>query len=57
MNTDTKKLNISLNGDEIHSILTSLADVERMYAKTGFAGLAENAKNAYLTIQGQLPKQ
>jgi hypothetical protein len=44
---------ITLSGDDIHTVLTSLADVERMYAKMGFTGLADNAKNAYLTILNQ----
>jgi hypothetical protein len=45
---------ISLNADEIHAVLTSLAFAERMYNKTGFTGFADNAKNAYLAIQSQL---
>jgi len=34
----------------IHTLLSTLADAERMYKKVGMVGLAENAANAYKLI-------
>jgi hypothetical protein len=39
-----------IDGMTIHTLLTALADAERMYKKVGMAGLAENAANAYKMI-------
>lgn len=34
----------------MHTLLTALADAERMYKKAGMTGLAENSANAYKVI-------
>jgi len=39
-----------IDGMTIHTLLTALADAERMYKKAGMTGLAENAANAYKLI-------
>jgi hypothetical protein len=46
-----KKYNpINIDGATIHTLLTALADAERMYNKVGMTGLAENAANAHKVI-------
>jgi hypothetical protein len=40
----------NIQGMTIHTLLTALADAEKMYKKVGMAGLAENAANAYKVI-------
>jgi hypothetical protein len=40
----------NIDGMTIHTLLTALADAERMYKKAGMTGLAENAANAYKLI-------
>jgi hypothetical protein len=40
----------NIDGMTIHTLLTALADAERMYKKVGMTGLAENAANAYKVI-------
>jgi len=42
-----------IDGMTLHTILTALADAQRMYAKAGMTGMAENAKNAHQTILDQ----
>jgi hypothetical protein len=47
----SKKYNLTnIDGMTIHTLLTALADAERMYTKVGMTGLAENAANAYKVI-------
>jgi hypothetical protein len=41
---------IKIEGMTIHTLLTALADAERMYKKAGMTGLAENAANAHKVI-------
>ena len=40
----------NIEGMTINTLLTALADAERMYKKVGMTGLAENAANAYKAI-------
>ena len=47
----SRKYNLAnIDGMTIHTLLTALADAERMYKKVGMTGLAENAANAYKAI-------
>jgi len=47
----SEKYNLTnIEGMTIHTLLTALADAERMYKKVGMTGLAENAANAYKVI-------
>ena len=47
----SRKYNLTdIDGMTIHTLLTGLADAEKMYRKAGMAGLAENAANAYKLI-------
>ena len=47
----SEKYNLTnIEGMTIHTLLTALADAERMYKKVGMTGLAENAANAYKLI-------
>ena len=47
----SEKYNLTnIDGMTIHTLLTALADAERMYKKVGMTGLAENAANAYKAI-------
>jgi len=47
----SEKYNLTnIQGMTIHTLLTALADAERMYKKVGMTGLAENAANAYKVI-------
>jgi hypothetical protein len=47
----SEKYNLTnIEGMTIHTLLTALADAERMYKKAGMTGLAENAANAYKLI-------
>jgi hypothetical protein len=39
-----------VDGMTLHTILTALADAERMYKKAGMTGLAENAAQAYKSL-------
>jgi hypothetical protein len=39
-----------VDGMTLHTILTALADAERMYEKAGMSGLAENAAQAYKSL-------
>ena len=57
MKNESIKINLSgkynlsnIEGLTIHTLLTALADAERMYKKAGMTGLAENAANAYKVI-------
>ena len=57
MNSESVQINLSekynlinIEGMTIHTLLTALADAERMYKKVGMTGLAENAANAYKVI-------
>ena len=47
----SQKYNLAnIDGMTIHTLLTALADAERMYKKVGMTGLSENAANAYKAI-------
>jgi hypothetical protein len=47
----SEKYNLTnIDGMTIHTLLTALADAERMYKKVGMTGLAENAANAHKLI-------
>jgi hypothetical protein len=47
----SEKYNLTnIDGMTTHTLLTALADAERMYKKVGMTGLAENAANAYKVI-------
>lgn len=57
MKNESVKINLSgkynltnIDGMTMHTLLTALADAERMYKKAGMTGLAENAANAYKRI-------
>jgi hypothetical protein len=57
MENESVKINLSgkyhltnIDGMTIHTLLTALADAERMYKKVEMTGLAENAANAYKVI-------
>jgi hypothetical protein len=39
-----------LDGMTLHTILTALADAQRMYKKAGLSGLADNATQAYKSL-------
>jgi hypothetical protein len=63
MKSESIEINLSgkydltdIDGMTIHTLLTSLADAERMYKKAGMAGLAENAANAYQLILASIEK-
>ena len=47
----SEKYNLTnIEGMTIHTLLTALADAERMYKKVGMTGLAENAANAHKVV-------
>ena len=57
MKSESIEINLSgkynltnIDGMTIHTLLSTLADAERMYKKVGMVGLAENAANAYKLI-------
>jgi hypothetical protein len=54
----SEKYNLTnIDGMTIHTLLTALADAERMYKKVRMTGLAENAANAYKVILASIPQK